>query len=247
MSNSTTKKIINPQTGRRDILDLTGRRFGKLVAIEFVGLNAKQHVALWRCECDCGRTSVPRSNGLTSGNSRSCGSCIPPGPRTADLSGQRFGKLTVVSLDAPGCRGGIRWLCECDCGSSSVVYGHNLKNGQTTSCGCNARGENHYNWNPDRDAVDSRNRVSVELNDWRSAVYERDDYACRACGSASSGNLNAHHLDSWTAYPERRLEQDNGITLCVECHKEFHAWMGGTFTPCTEQDFANWLCDPALE
>jgi hypothetical protein len=61
------------------------------------------------------------------------------------------------------------------------------------------------------------------------------------CNDASGGNLNAHHLYSWTAYPEKRVYLDNGVTLCTECHKEFHAWNRGTHTPCTEEDYYEWL------
>lgn len=57
-----------------------------------------------------------------------------------DLSGQRFGLLTVLRRD-----GTIRdqtcaaWLCRCDCGETTRVRSSYLKNGQTRSCGC-ARG-----------------------------------------------------------------------------------------------------------
>lgn len=53
-----------------------------------------------------------------------------------DLVGQRFGKLTIIEKSEN--KGGkTAWLCKCDCGNSTVVVGGNLKNGHTTSCGCN--------------------------------------------------------------------------------------------------------------
>lgn len=56
----------------------------------------------------------------------------------ADLTGARFGKLTVLG---PGAvvRSNRRWVCACDCGGSSEPYGFGLKNGTTTSCGCVGR------------------------------------------------------------------------------------------------------------
>jgi len=54
-----------------------------------------------------------------------------------DLTGQRFGALTVVSFYASS---PPRWDCECDCGNWTEVRADNLKAGKTTSCGCRKRG-----------------------------------------------------------------------------------------------------------
>jgi Homeodomain-like domain-containing protein len=52
-----------------------------------------------------------------------------------DLSGCRFGRLTVLDR-APGTSWGqARWRCECDCGEVTIVAGANLRRG-TASCGC---------------------------------------------------------------------------------------------------------------
>lgn len=56
-----------------------------------------------------------------------------------DLTGQRFGKLTVLRrVRAPqdGKPAGDRWLCRCDCGGEATVLGANLVRGHTKSCGC---------------------------------------------------------------------------------------------------------------
>ena len=52
-----------------------------------------------------------------------------------DLTGQRFGKLTVL---APAENIGSRtaWLCRCDCGNEAVVKTSRLRDGRTISCGC---------------------------------------------------------------------------------------------------------------
>lgn len=52
-----------------------------------------------------------------------------------DLTGQRFGKLTVVRL-APKRGAYTCWLAQCDCGNQSVVKAINLRTGETKSCGC---------------------------------------------------------------------------------------------------------------
>lgn len=52
-------------------VDITGQRFGKLVAIECVG--SKKNARLWRCKCDCGQETYVPASMLKSGNTRSCG------------------------------------------------------------------------------------------------------------------------------------------------------------------------------
>ncbi len=54
-----------------------------------------------------------------------------------DLTGQRFGRLTVLELgEKRGKYTGAFWTCRCDCGGTVVVPGRSLRNGETRSCGC---------------------------------------------------------------------------------------------------------------
>lgn len=56
-------------------------------------------------------------------------------PKIIDLTGQRFGLLTVVRRDRlPS--GVAAWLCKCDCGGERVVRGGHLTEGAIKSCGC---------------------------------------------------------------------------------------------------------------
>ena len=64
-------------------------------------------------------------------------------------------------------------------------------------------------------------RNSKEYADWRKSVYERDKYTCQHCGQVG-GELNAHHIKPFAQYKELRFELSNGLTLCVECHREVH-------------------------
>lgn len=55
-----------------------------------------------------------------------------------DMTGERYGKLVVVSrVDDP--RHGTRWLCKCDCGNDKIVVRRHLIRGMTKSCGCSKR------------------------------------------------------------------------------------------------------------
>lgn len=53
---------------------------------------------------------------------------------TKDLTGRQFGRLRVVSLDHATTK--AFWLCQCECGNTSIVRGDMLTANHTTSCGC---------------------------------------------------------------------------------------------------------------
>lgn len=53
-----------------------------------------------------------------------------------ELTGQRFGRLTVLSEAERNGRGIRKWLCRCDCGNEKSVRGCDLTTGHTQSCGC---------------------------------------------------------------------------------------------------------------
>lgn len=56
--------------------------------------------------------------------------------RLDDLTGRRFGRLTVIAR-VPGQRSGsVCWMTKCDCGNTREVLRTNLVSGQTNSCGC---------------------------------------------------------------------------------------------------------------
>lgn len=56
-------------------------------------------------------------------------------PKRLDLTGQRFGNLTVIKFHDVR-HGMSRWECKCDCGNNTIVYGRHMISGNTQSCGC---------------------------------------------------------------------------------------------------------------
>ena len=55
-----------------------------------------------------------------------------------DLTGRKFGRLTVVAYDRTSDHGDTYWWCKCDCGNPKLisVIRHSLIRGTTKSCGC---------------------------------------------------------------------------------------------------------------
>lgn len=58
------------------------------------------------------------------------------GPKTVNLSGQKFGRLTVVRLVEKTADYATVWECVCECGTVKTVDRSNLTSGRTKSCGC---------------------------------------------------------------------------------------------------------------
>lgn len=67
-------------------------------------------------------------------------------------------------------------------------------------------------------------RRTPEYRLWRDSVYKRDNYTCQHCGQIG-GDLEAHHIESFAKHKEKRIDVNNGITLCKKCHKELHKRM----------------------
>lgn len=122
-------------------VDLTGQRFGSLFVIRESRERKKGGEVLWVCRCDCGEIKKIRGYPLRTGKTISCGCKLKT---KMDLTGKRFGFLTVVREKEESGRGPRIWLCRCDCGR--MVYKKqgdlrpNLKKGskgrRVKSCGC---------------------------------------------------------------------------------------------------------------
>ena len=126
----------------RPAIDLTGKRFEKLIVIKRVE-NSNDGHARWLCQCDCGNTITVSSNVLKKGNCKSCG-CLRKEVASKkasfnykDLTNQRFGKLIAKSYLGSSGKGSVLWLCFCDCGNNNfITTSHHLLSGNTQSCGC---------------------------------------------------------------------------------------------------------------
>jgi hypothetical protein len=105
------------------LINLTGRRFGRLV------VTAYARDQRWSCVCDCGAHTVVHGQALRRGLTKGCGCGM--GWRRIDLTGERFGRWTVIAY-----AGRHRWSCVCSCGARVIVDGGNLRGGRSKSCGC---------------------------------------------------------------------------------------------------------------
>lgn len=113
-----------------------GYRSGRLTAA-YRTERSENGYPVWHCQCDCGGAIDVTSKRLLSGAAKNCGCERVPHPRELDLTGQRFGKLTVLSkTEARTDQGSVVWLCQCDCGKQKEVSARRLTRGKVCSCGC---------------------------------------------------------------------------------------------------------------
>lgn len=119
--------------------DLVGKIFNRLTVIEQSKTNTKK----WLCKCECGNFCEVYTSNLKRGLTQSCGCLhkeIASKTLLHDLSGQKFGRLTVIKRDNEYSSNkedkSTYWLCKCDCGSIKTVRAECLKSGSTKSCGC---------------------------------------------------------------------------------------------------------------
>lgn len=154
--------------------DLTGQRFGKLVVVDRNFSHTGK--VKWNCVCDCGNTCVCTSVNLKSGNSKSCGCgrSVVAKKKLHDLSGQTFGRWTVLYRDVSKSNSNAYWFCQCQCGVVKSVNSGNLVSGKSISCGC-YRAENPSNF---YDLIGQRFGKLLVV---RRADYQKDSYAMWFC------------------------------------------------------------------
>ena len=223
-----------------------GAKFGKLTVIGSIAIQEASTTPpkwKWLLRCDCGTHIIYTHDNLTRAKlqPRACTIECKRGMDYDSIFDAKFGKLNVLGLVAMRKNthdSKAKWLCVCNCGRNSTVRTARLLNGETKTCGvCIRTGENHYAWKIDRSDMDSK--MEPWVKQWRKAVYKRDGWNCQNCGK-HGGNLRAHHLYSWAAYPEKRIFLENGTTMCPKCHEEFHLSCGGYHIPTTKEMYYNW-------
>lgn len=110
---------------------LIGKRFGKLIVV--AQAESKSGQRRWMCQCDCGGTNIVTTGNLNSGHTTNCGCKKSP-----DLTGQVFGKLTVIGRsdrrNPRGKRTTPMWECRCECGNITYKATDTLTNLDESMC-----------------------------------------------------------------------------------------------------------------
>jgi hypothetical protein len=170
--------------------------------------------------------------------------------------GTKIHKLTIIGDSGNRNNKGEKiWNAICECGNKTTIISSKISGKRKKSCGCAIKGRKFSDegraalsrakigttgsksnaWKGGR-AIPKRRYLEYDL--WRDSVLVRDDYTCQKC-KKRGGKLVAHHIVSFTKNKEKRTKVDNGVTMCRECHKNFHKKYGVHFFK--EQDTEQYL------
>jgi hypothetical protein len=117
----------------------------------------------------------------------------------------------------------LRYICAC--GEESTITLNNFLKGKDCYT-CRNKKISESKKDPtltDEEREERRMRPGIGV--WRRAVFKRDHYTCQCCGKRGV-RLNAHHIENYADNKELRAQVSNGITLCKQCHDDFHAKYG---------------------
>jgi hypothetical protein len=107
--------------GRRIKIEY-GTKIGEWEVHEYMGQG------MYYCTCSCGSIKLVSAKSLKNGTSKSCGHSKNT---KIDLTDKVFGEWKVIKeSDIKG-----KWICQCSCGNTKIIDGHELRRGNTKSCG----------------------------------------------------------------------------------------------------------------
>lgn len=155
---------------------MVGRKFGLLTVVKKIS-DKQNKKTKYECECSCENLNhvIVSGDNLKSGNTKSCG-CL----YKKDLTGHKFGRLTVIGLDTDFDYSKVkdkhnrRWICSCQCGNIKTVSTGNLRSGGVKSCGC-LLGENFRNPVRNEYRLDGDYGIGFDTNG-REFYFDLEDY-----------------------------------------------------------------------
>lgn len=208
-------------------MDLTGKRFGKILVLEKSDKRRAGH-KYWLCLCDCGTAKLMLGYNLKAhGDKASCGCGRLEAIRKYITKGARFGRLVVIGYSHT-IKGRALYKCKCDCGNIIHIKAEKLRSNWTRSCGC-IRKESlggDFLRTHGLTGTSIYNRVLSHRFRLRALgltgpgfstqdvfdLMKSQDYRCHYCG----GDLKEdYHLDH--KMPLSRGGLDNRENLCAAC------------------------------
>ena len=172
-------------------IDITGQRFGKLIALRKV--ESRKGKTYWLCQCDCGNQKEVQTSHLTLGQTKSCG-CLNKGEKPKE----EFCLNCGIKLH----KGQYKYCCsKCQREYERNIYIEKVNKGEEN--GLKKTGNTY--------------KISDNI---RSYLLQKYDNKCQKCGwgkiNPITGKcpLEIHHVDG--NHVNNKL--DNLELLCPNCH-----------------------------
>ena len=167
--------------------------------------------------------------------------------RFTDLTGKKFGRLTVIKRSFPNNKyNHSRWLCRCDCGRTKVVMGSSLIQGNTKSCGCLRIGKSRLpkglaslrqTFRKYKQTAKMRSHSFKLTEEQFHELTQKDCYYCGA--KPSNIGKDAHNIEDYTYNGLDRVDNTKGYTIenvvpcCIHCNRAKNDF--------TLQGFKDWI------
>lgn len=116
------------------------------------------------------------------------------------------------------------WRCECgEIMEKSFTAVSHQKQKQCLKCSYkNRSGKNSPLYNPYITQKErERKRFTDSCLDWKRLIRKKFNNTCEKC-KMTHGMTCVHHIFNWADYPNMRENINNGVILCLKCHKKFH-------------------------
>lgn len=127
--------------------------------------------------------------------------------------------------------GDIKLKCT-HCGKEYYKERGSDKRSRFCSRACRAKfhhsGEKHWKWKGGISSIKDKLKSSEPYMAWRLKVFQRDWFTCKLCGyrgkkskahGDKTSDIHAHHIEPIRDNYDNSINVENGITLCVPCHR----------------------------
>lgn len=212
--------------------------------------NGTKYITLYRCYCDhcgCDKGYLTKQNGL---KNKTCTKCCH-----LNISEETRRKMSIAKIGKQAHNKGVvgvkdetrQKMRTARLGKSPSNKGKTCNKEKKIKISCTLRGIKENEFSDFTHPESKRLRNSDLSKQLTKACFERDEYTCLRC-RVKGGYLHAHHVNSWKWFPEQRFEISNLVTLCKNCHHEFHSKYGnGIKEPNTSKQYEEWIREEGAE
>jgi len=151
-------------------------------------------------------------------------------------------KFTVKIEDLPKYSiGKVKVICDCCGKTKEIEYGKYMQSKSAKEnkyyCGNCVSKVYLYGKHNKRYSSFKEGRFNLEYRMMKRNVLSRDNYKCVCC--RKDYKLEVHHLNGYDKFEDERYDVNNAVTLCKNCHDNFHARYGKGNN--TREQFEEWF------